>query len=63
MLSKDSYEKRVIHSKSDNIDIMIGRETDKVILFESFLSKYQIGLEESVRSTNFAFDFVKLQMS
>ena len=29
--SKDSNETRTIHSKSDNIEIMIVNETDKVI--------------------------------
>ena len=32
---------------------MLGRETDKIIeeLFESFLQKYQEGLEEKVRGS------------
>ena len=40
-----------MHTKSDNIGIMLGRETDEIIveLFESFLQKYQEGLEEKVR--------------
>ena len=42
-----------MHTKSDNIGIMLGRETDKIIeeLFESFLQKYQEGLEEKVRGS------------
>ena len=37
-----------MHSKSDNIEILIGNETDEIIaeLFESFLQKYQEGLEK-----------------
>ena len=37
-----------MYSKSDNIEIMKGSETDKIIeeLFESLLQRYQEGLEE-----------------
>ena len=36
-----------MHTKSNNVEIMIGSETDEIIedLFESFLQKYQEGLE------------------
>ena len=39
--SKDSDETRTMHTKSNNVEIMIGSETDKLIedLFESFFSK------------------------
>ena len=39
--SKDSYETRKKKKKSDNIETMIGNETDKIIekLFESLLQK------------------------
>ena len=39
--SKDSYETRTMPTKSDNIETMIGNETDKIIekLFESLLQK------------------------
>ena len=49
--SKDSDETQTMHTKSNNVEIMIGSETDEVIetLFESFLQKYQEGLEESMR--------------
>ena len=51
LLSKDSNEIRTMHSKSDNIEIMIGNETDEIIedFFESLLQKYRKGLEESMR--------------
>ena len=41
--SKDSGENIIIHSKSDNIEIMIGCKTDEMIeeLFESLLQGYQ----------------------
>ena len=49
--SKDSDETLTMHIKSNNVEIMIGSETDAIIedLFESFLQKYQEGLEESMR--------------
>ena len=41
--SKDSDEIRIMRSKSDNIEIMRGREKDQIIeeLFESLLQKNQ----------------------
>ena len=49
--SKDTEEKRVMHSKSENVKIMIYEKADEVIqeLFESLLSRYLTGLEESVK--------------
>ena len=49
--SNDSDETRTMHTKSNNVEIMIGSETYEIIedLFESFLQKYQEGLEESMR--------------
>ena len=46
--SKDSDETRTMHTKSNNVEIMVGSEIDEMIkdLFESFLQKYQEGLEE-----------------
>ena len=41
--SKDSDETRTMHTKSNNVEIMIGSETNENIrnLFKSFLRKYQ----------------------
>ena len=46
--------------KSDNIEIITGSETDEIIegLFESLLERYQEGLEESMRGSQFIFDSV-----
>ena len=57
---KYSDETRTMHTKSNNVEIMIGSETDEIIehLFESFLQKYQQGLEESMRGSEFAYDSV-----
>ena len=51
-----------MHSKIDNIEIMINDKADEVIeeLFDSHIKKYQIGLEKSIRGTNFIFDCVHL---
>ena len=59
---KDSEEFRTMHSKSDNIEILISNETDEIIekLFESFLQKYQEGLEQSMKGSEFVFDSVDL---
>ena len=60
--SKDSDETRNMHTKSDKIEIMMGSETDDITdeLFESLLQKYQEGLEESMRASEFIFDSVNL---
>ena len=54
-----------MHSKSDNIKIMIGSKTDEIIdeLFESLLKKYQKDLEESMKGGDFVVDTVDLLYS
>ena len=44
-LKPDSDETRIMHTKSDNMEIMIGSDTNNVIkeLFKSFLQRYQEG--------------------
>ena len=58
--SKDSEEIHTMHSKSDNMEILIGNETDEIIedLFDSLLQRYQKGLEESMNGSEFVFDNV-----
>ena len=61
--SKNSGETRTWHTRSDNIEIMMGSETDDIIteLLDSFLERYQTGFEESERNgSNFIFDTVDL---
>ena len=55
--SKDTNETRTMHTTSDNIEIMIGNETDGIIeeLFESLLQKYQEGLETSMKGIEIVF--------
>ena len=60
--SKDSDETRNMHTKSNNIEITVGSQTNHIIeeLFESLLQKYQEGLEESMKGSEFIFDSVNL---
>ena len=57
---QDFDETRIMHTKSDNIAVMMDSETDEVIeeLFKSILQRYQEGLEESMRGSYFTFDGV-----
>ena len=54
----DSDETRIMHTKSDNIEIMIASDTNEVIkeLFNSVLQRYQENLEEKMRGSEFEFD-------
>ena len=61
-LKPDSDETRIMHTKSDNKEIMIGCDTNEVIkeLFKSFLQRYQEGLQEKMRRSEFEFDGIHL---
>ena len=60
--SKDFEETRAINAKSDNIEIFMGNETNEIIEepLESVLQRYQEGLEESMKGTEFIFNGVDL---
>ena len=62
MSSKDSNEMRTMHSNSDITEILKGNEADEIIkeLFDSLLQKYNKGLEESMKGSEFVFDTVDL---
>ena len=47
-----------MHAKGNDVEITMGNETNEIIeeLFKSFLQKYQEGLEESMRGSEFVFD-------
>ena len=49
-------------TESDNIEIMMGSETEHIIeeLFKSVLQKFQEGLKESMRGGEFIFDSADL---
>ena len=53
---------RTMHTKSDNIEIMMDNETDQIIKesFKSLLQRYQKGLEEKMRGIELVFDRVDL---
>ena len=50
-----------MHSKSDNIEIMVNNEADEVIkeLFDSLKNRYQNNLEWT-KDSEFVFDYVHL---
>ena len=60
--SKNSNETRTMNTNSDNIEIMIDNKTNEIIqeLFDSLLQKYQKGLKESMKGSEFVFDSVDL---
>ena len=60
--SKHSEEIRTMSTKSDNIEIIMGSETDGIIKgpFKSFLLRYQEGLEEKMRVSEFVFESIDL---
>ena len=51
-----------MYTNSDNIDIRIGKETDEIIgkLFKSLLERYQKGLEENMKGSEFVYDSINL---
>ena len=51
-----------MHSKGDNIEIIINDEAEDVMteLFDSLIKNYQIGLEKTMRGNGFIFDCVHL---
>ena len=59
--SIDNDEERVMHSKIDNIEVMINDEVDAVIkeLFDSLRNRYHINLE-SIQVSEFVFGYVQL---
>ena len=61
-LKPDSDETRIMHKKSDITEIMVGSDTNEVIkeLFKSFLQRYQEGLQEKMRGSEFEFDGIHL---
>ena len=51
-----------MHLRSENIEVITYDNANEVIeeVFESLLSRYQIGLETSMKESNFIFDSVQL---
>ena len=59
-LKPGSDETCIMHTRSDNIEIMIGDDNDDIIeeLFSLFLQKYKENLQNKVRGSDFEFDGV-----
>ena len=59
--SVDNDEEHLMHSKCDNLEIMINDEADEVIteLFDSLKNRYQNNLK-LVKGSAFLFDYVQL---
>ena len=57
-LKPGSDETRIMHTRNDNIEIMIGDDNDDIIekLFKSFLQKYEENLQNKMRGSDFEFD-------
>ena len=51
----------MMHSKSDNMEIVINGKADKADkLFESLINKDQNNLEKLMKTSEFVFDYVHL---
>ena len=61
IFSRNLTESRDIYSKCDNFEIMRGSNTNEIIRdpFNSILRRYQGGLQESMRGSEFVFDYVE----
>ena len=59
-LKPGSDETRIMHTRSHNIEIMIGDDNDDIIeeLFQSFIQKYEENLQNKMRGSDFEFDGV-----
>ena len=58
----DANGVHIMHTKSDNIKIMNGTETNDAIneLFNSFLRRYQEGLETKMKGSGYIFNKIDL---
>ena len=59
---KDSKETRTMYTKSRNIEIMMGNETDDIIkeFHKSLLQNYKKDLKEPMRGSEFVHDSIDL---
>ena len=59
-LKPGSDETCIMHTRIDNIEIMIGDDNDDIIeeLLKSFLQKYEVNLQNKMRGLDFEFDGV-----
>ena len=59
-LKPGSNETRIMHTRSDNVEIMFGDDYNDIIeqLFRSLLQKYEKNLQNKMRGSDFEFDGV-----
>ena len=58
----DKNETQVMHTKSDNVEIMNGTDTSDAIneLIDSFMKRYQEGLETKMKGSSYIFERIDL---
>ena len=58
----DNNETQAMHTKSDNIEIMNGVDTSDIIneLIDSFMKRYQEGLETKMKGSSYIFEHIDL---
>ena len=58
----DKNETQVMHTKSDNVEIMNGTDTSDAInkLINSFMKRYQEGLETKMKGSSYIFECIDL---
>ena len=58
----DKNETQVMHTKSDNIKIMNGTDTSDAIseLIDSFMKRYQEGIETKMKGSSYIFERIDL---
>ena len=58
----DKNETQVMHTKSDNVEIMNGTDTSDAInkLINSFMKRYQEGLETKLKGSSYIFERIDL---
>ena len=58
----DKNQTELMHTKSDNVEIMNGTDTSDAIneLINSFMTRYQEGLEIKMKGSNYIFEHIDL---
>ena len=58
----DAAQENILHSKSDNVEIMRGIDTKTIIdeLIDTFMKRYQEGLEAKMNGSNYVYERVVL---
>ena len=58
----DKNQTELMHTKSDNVEIINGTDTNEAIneLINSFMKRYQEGLETKMKGSSYIFELVDL---